>query len=382
MCGSGMSAAFVREVLPVIVGPFPEPVHGASMIDAGLAEKMRARGIDVQCLNISASKWRRGVMRNLVRTGRVMRAILAIVFQARLRGARYLMSVDGGPGILYNVILGFFIKAVMRRPLILYHHSSSYVYRSSLLIRCLQKVCGSETRHVMCSAEMFRQYSALYPAKGSPLIISNAAWVQPVVDAAKRYENETLRLGFLSNLGEGKGFQTALETLREIRKRGIPVQLLAAGLLPHPSAEREVAEAKKEFGEDFRYLGRVAGEEKAGFLLSLDYLLFPSLYRHETQSLVVPEALSAGVPVIAYAHRFVGELLQSGGLAVPTARPFAQMAVDWIAEAVGNPALARTRRQEALRQFEEIYADAEQQIAELIAWLAPSHSSGGSQRAA
>ena len=51
--------------------------------------------------------------------------------------------------------------------------------------------------------------------------------------------------------------------------------------------------------------GTVLGEAKSRFYADIDLFLFPSLYAHETQSIVVPEAMAAGMPVLVAAFGIV-----------------------------------------------------------------------------
>jgi glycosyltransferase involved in cell wall biosynthesis len=107
------------------------------------------------------------------------------------------------------------------------------------------------------------------------------------------------------------------------------------------------------------------GRESDAFRAELDYFLFPSLYPHETQSLAVPEALAAGVPVVAYDHRFVGEVVGKGGLLISPAEDFAVRAADWIQQEAGN---LEERRSRARQQFQTNRTEAAGQVDSLIAW--------------
>jgi glycosyltransferase involved in cell wall biosynthesis len=162
-----------------------------------------------------------------------------------------------------------------------------------------------------------------------------------------------------------KGLGRAIETLRLLRGRGVLAQLELAGAASDPQAEALIARAGQEFGDALIVCGVLQGQAKAGFLSGLDYFLFPSLYPHETQSLVVPEALSAGVPVIAFDHRFVGEVLGEGGLLLPSGANFSQAASDWI---IAGQDADEERRRHARGQFEAGRREAAGQVDRLVAW--------------
>jgi glycosyltransferase involved in cell wall biosynthesis len=68
-----------------------------------------------------------------------------------------------------------------------------------------------------------------------------------------------------------------------------------------------------------RYHGFVSGEEKRQLLEQSDMMLFPTFYRAESFPVVVLEAMAAGLPVVASAHRAIPEMLPVGypGIVAP-----------------------------------------------------------------
>ena len=194
--------------------------------------------------------------------------------------------------------------------MLLYHHSSRYVQDASSLMRLLLAAAGPEAPQVFCSPKMAALFRNNYGATGPVLIVGNAAWVDP--PALGQGSANGLRLGFLSSLTLEKGLGRALATLRHARGQGLEAELVLAGPLVDSEARMLLEQAQAEFGPALSYRGVLTGTDRASFYGALDVFLFPSLYAHETQSLVVPEALAASTPVIAYDHRYVGEMLGQG----------------------------------------------------------------------
>jgi glycosyltransferase involved in cell wall biosynthesis len=215
---------------------------------------------------------------------------------------------------------------------------------------------------------MLRQFKALYSTGDDVLVVSNAAFVDaPTAETHAR--TTAVRLGFMSILREEKGFIRAIETLGAVRNLGLQATLTVAGRIADDAALAALRRAKAEFGNAFAYAGEVTGEAKARFLANIDYLLFPSLYEHETQSLVVSEALSAGVPVAACDHRFVSELIGEGGIALPASETFAEPCARWIAATERDATLYASLRERAKKQFETNKAKSNGQIGRLVGWL-------------
>ena len=354
-----------KPAIPVVIGPFPDPLHGASTINARLVAAVRAQGLRCESIDLSPGRWAPGLYYHATRLLRVVKGFLRILAAPLFGRHRYVVSVDAGLGLFYNIAHALAAR-LTGQSILLYHHSTRYVLAESAPMRLLLAVAGRGAPHVFCSAKMATMFRARYGACGSVTIVNNAAWVDP---ALRRHEGggEKLRLGFLSNLIAEKGFGRAIETLGAARARGLDAELVMAGAVTDAQGQDALDRAAALFGRDFLYRGTLDDAQKAAFYASLDFFLFPSLYRHETQSLVVPEALAAGTPVIAYDHRFVGEILGDGGLLVPVTDSFAEKAVDWIA-GLQNPAVYTGLRRRARDQFESERAQAEGQIDHLIAW--------------
>lgn len=352
-----------RPTVPVLIGPFSGPVHGVSVINNALAALLRERGLAFGILDLSPGRWRRGLFYHLTRMGRTIRAgfvMLAASVAARRR--RYIMSLDGGGGLVYNILLALMAR-VTGQAVTLYHHSSRYVLSDSAAICLLLRICP-RAPHIFCSRKMAGLFWARYGHRGLTVIINNTAWIAPL-PPADGPDAEKLRLGFLGTLTADKGVGRAIETLRLLLARGIAAELALAGAPVEASDRALLDQAKAEFGPSLVHHGVLGGQSKTDFLRGLDYLLFPSLYAHETQSLVVPEALAASVPVIAIDHHFVGEILGAGGLLITPEQPFAEKAVDWIGAAQGA---RQERRMRARQQFEAQWQQASGQLDQLIDW--------------
>jgi glycosyltransferase involved in cell wall biosynthesis len=272
------------------------------------------------------------------------------------------MSLDGGGGLVYNIVLALMAR-VTGQAVTLYHHSSRYVLSDSAAIGLLLRICPGAP-HIFCSRKMAELFWTRYGRRGLTVIINNAAWIVPL-PPARRPDTEKLRLGFLGTLTADKGLGRAIETLRLLLAGGIAAELTLAGAPVEASDRALLDQAKVEFGPRLVHHGVLSGQSKTDFLRGLDYLLFPSLYAHETQSLVVPEALAASVPVIAIDHRFVGEILGDGGLLISPEQSFAEKAADWIG---AGRDVFEARRMRALQQFEAQHQQAGGQLDQLIDW--------------
>lgn len=354
--------------IPVLIGPFPQPYHGVTIANEKFVRRFRMRGIAVDCINISPGREKKSLSYHASRVIRTMVGILRILMAPHSPERRYEMSVDGGLGGLYNLVLAAAVR-LRAAPLILYHHSTDYIIETRWLVQWLFRIAGPKASHIACSRKMFEMLRDRYGLPDRFFLISNAAWIEPVDVVAYCPTPDCVTVGFLSALNEEKGALRALETFELLKLRGVAAKIRLAGVHVTESVRKAVDVAKQKYGTDVDFLGTIPASDKIAFFASLDYFLFPTLYRHETQSSVTAEAMAEGVPVIAYDHRFVGELIGSdGGLLVPTTSHFAEVAAEWIAGGAGT-ADRSVRRARTAEHYNKVHAEASGQVDRVVCYL-------------
>jgi glycosyltransferase involved in cell wall biosynthesis len=132
-----------------------------------------------------------------------------------------------------------------------------------------------------------------------------------------------LRLLHLGRLEERKRPAVAVDALGELRRGGVEASLVVAG--EGPLSESLAERARDQgVGDAVRFAGRVSEEDKWRLYDSADVLLFTSTL--EGFGLVVAEAQSRGLPVVAAAGTATEEALdpgRSGFLVPPSGDAFA-----------------------------------------------------------
>jgi glycosyltransferase involved in cell wall biosynthesis len=183
--------------------------------------------------------------------------------------------------------------------LYIHHHSFAYIYRWDWKMSLLARAAGSRTRHLVLCTTMERGLRSKYRIVTHTRVLSNAAFYRPPAELTPRIVNRTrLRVGFLSNLKRDKGLDLVFATAAAARDT--IEGLVLAGAPIDRDAEGMIAAAAATLGKSLDYRGVVYGDDKARFFAEIDVFLFPTRYVNESEPLVVFEALSAGVPVIAY----------------------------------------------------------------------------------
>ncbi len=181
------------------------------------------------------------------------------------------------------------------------------------------------------------------------------------------------RLLYLSRLTERKRPRVAIETLAELRKRGVDASLVVTGDGPlRPSLERLAGSLG--ISDRVNWLGTIPEREKWGLYETADVFLFPSAL--EGFGFVAAEAQTCGLPVIAVRGTSVAEIVVDGetGLLVEgDAQSFAD-AVERLA-ATGRAEAMSARAQEASARFDWDRAAAE--TARILAEVAENRRSQG-----
>ena len=118
-----------------------------------------------------------------------------------------------------------------------------------------------------------------------------------------REASPLLRVGYLGRLAPSKGIELMLDALTPLVPRRCQVSVAGAG-----SKEYEATLKSRYEASGVRFMGRVDSRK---FLTDIDVLVTPSLW-HEPFGLVLCEAMSAGVPVVASAVGGIPEIVEHG----------------------------------------------------------------------
>ncbi len=326
----------------MVIGPFPPPVQGAAEITDRLSQRLAESGGAVTC--DTAPKGRlRGIFYHLSRLPRVVAAIGAILHGGRRGGAVYI-SAAGGGGVFYDIALAAAARC-LRRPLFLHHHSFAYIDRTDWCRRLLFAIAGGSCRHICLCRRMADELRARYRGVEEIRIVSNAAHFPPAPGLPSGRPSRALVIGHLSNLSRDKGLDLVIETLDRCDGSA---RLVLAGNPADRDAAHLVADAKARLGSRIDLRGHLEGEAKRRFYADIDVFLFPTRYVNEAEPLVVLEALSAGVPVVAYGRGCIGHMIPEGaGRVVAADQSFAVEAEAWLRARTAAPESLVSARQSA-----------------------------------
>lgn len=247
---------------------------------------------------------------------RIFGVLRAITLEFRRAGSpkRTIYTVvESGWGRFYNLAL-VAVARLLRFQIVLHHHTSAHTLNHSVGFELLARVAGRYAIHVVLGQEMACDLHARYPSATLSLVVHNSPFLPVPQDVARVGANlPKLTIGFLSNLANEKGLDCVLDVLRAGRAAGLELDLKLAGPAGSAKVAEQIKSAQLEFGPALTVLGPVGPSEKIGFFTSIDLFLFPSRYKFEAQPLVVLEAMSFGVPVIASRRGYTAEIVGDVG---------------------------------------------------------------------
>ena len=335
-----------------LIGMFPPPLHGMSLINDYVRNQILMSS-EPLVIDYSPSSLDRGFLVRFgkaIRVGHCVLKLICCLVQGRV-GSVYL-GLSGGNGQIYDAIF-VAICRLFGRKLYLHHHSYQYLDRPRWLSRLLFAVSGKDAVHVVACAKMANDLKRQYPVANEIRIISGIAALEPwKAEVTPREQVKTI--GFLSNISIEKGVLEFLEIASRADRAKLPIRFLLAG--PYCDDEvKRLAEVRLAVLPNVTCVGAVYGSDKLAFFDSIDIFLLPS--HNESEGLVIHEAMSRAVPVIAYSRGCVEQIVSdSVGLRLAPAADYVTDALNKIDDWLSKPEVFRSVSQAAFGQYCEASA--------------------------
>lgn len=311
------------KVCAMFVAPVPPPVHGAALAMQYLLEELRDSEIEPvhvdskfaasmddyskfsvgKGLRIIRYAWQ--MLRHTVRGG-VDIAVLTPTFRFK--------------PFLKDALLVWWTTLILRRRTVAWFHMDYRALGYDRLspparwfVRATLRRCHE---YIIC-AERLRAHMPAWMPAGRITALPNG--IPAPVPARARPDDGTLRILYLSNLEEAKGWEVLLAAARNLCREFPYVEFVFHG---RPTLGLTEEEARARFAADdaggrIRYPGPAYGDAKWQAMADADIFAFPSF--HEAFPLSILEAMAAGLPIVATEVGGVPDALEhgEGGLLVP-----------------------------------------------------------------
>jgi glycosyltransferase involved in cell wall biosynthesis len=351
-------ASMRRKVL--VLGLFPPPINGQRIVTQRMFKEIATT---TTAIRRELDRFPRlGVL------SKPLSAIAAAVMMpvARLTGfSAIYLAPHSGIGLLYSCFLAG-VSRLFGYTLYVHYHSYRNMRCYSPLMGLFVALCGPRAVHIVLAPPMEWGLRRFYKNVNRVELLSNSVFIPPV-NHARKFSGGRIRVGHLSNLSREKGIEDVLECLRRLRADDVEVEFVLAGPATDEATEQLVARATAEFGEYLRYLGPLRQAEVQHFYESIDVFLFPTKYEHEAEPLVVIDAVSVGVPVVATDRGCIGYLLQATGGCVFAGGEFVGRAVEQIALWASDRAALVATSERAQRRFHELHLASQAHLSGLLA---------------
>jgi glycosyltransferase involved in cell wall biosynthesis len=312
-----------------MIGAFPPPTTGRSLIGSAVREKLLERKISVQSIDLTApSLGRTWIARlGLSRITRIGGGLLRYWVAAQSHpGSTLYIGLSGGPGQAFDLLFTLIGRLTSAR-IYFHHHSFAYLDRSNLLTRLLIRCAGRRATHIVLCAGMASSLKATYPTIEQLLVISNASLLPTAIPRPARESRIPNRLGFLGNISVEKGILEFLDVMQILCARDTRIRGYLAGPFQDAKVEKEVEKRLNDLPR-VEYVGPKYGRDKGAFFQSIDLLLFPTKYAHEAEPVTILEALAHGVPVIGWERGCLPNMIAGEeGFLVPKSADFVAAAV-------------------------------------------------------
>ena len=281
------------------VGPVPPPINGFSAMSQAMLAALAQR-TETHLFNRAPAH---SALGTLSKIQRIIATLKQLADFARKLGAsqhRVLyLGLSGGWGQAFDAAYCLIAKMAGAQ-VFFHHHSFAYLNQRSALTSLVFTISG-QARHIVLCDCMGEQLAERYGLANSQLFTLSNVALMPKLEAglgqAATRPPGPVVIGFLSNITEDKGIFEFFDALDGLDAQHLTYTATIAG--PVDGKIKERFEARLDSFANVTYVGGVYGQQKQGFLSSLDLLLFPTRYANEAEPVTLLEALQCGVSVVA-----------------------------------------------------------------------------------
>jgi glycosyltransferase involved in cell wall biosynthesis len=262
-------------------------------------------------------------VRKIVELVRVISAILI----ARLRtGASVLYYPPSGPElfpILRDICILLGTRWAFRRTIFHFHAGGvmAYVGRLNFVLRSLANVAYRRPDLSIRTTNSAPEDGERCGSRLNTIVLNGVEDLSTYAITPRESGKTCPRLLFVGVIREDKGVLVLVEAARQLMQRGHHFELMIVGSYEPLSFQDTVRSAIEACGLGERVLlpGVLSGRAKAQAFATSDIFCFPSFFSSETFGLVLAEAMSVRVPIVATRWRGIPDVVDEGvdGFLVP-----------------------------------------------------------------
>ncbi|WP_319205453.1 glycosyltransferase family 4 protein [uncultured Ilyobacter sp.] len=294
----------------LMIGPFPDPVHGMSMANEILFHGLTVKGYKMDHINTALlSKIQSAKDQKKISFEKFFIAIKHLTGElVKLFRNKYdLVYITPGHSFMGFMRYSPYMLSCMikKTPYILHSHGGQlgHTYKAAgFLKQALLKFFIRKSNGGIVLGESLKwMFQQILPQE--KIFICHNGISEDVQSSREDIEKKLnrdkgqLRLLYLSNLMEEKGILDLLKSLRYLEEEKIDFNLDLAGNI-EKNLEKSVFSLIDKHKDKVNYLGVVTGEEKRKLLLKNDIFLLPTYYPIEGQPISILEAMANACAII------------------------------------------------------------------------------------
>ncbi len=359
MASPRSARSWPRRIL--VYGQLPPPYHGTNIMTRVFLRTLLELGFEAE---ISSKRFSRRIEEvnrlKAVKVGRYIGFFWRFLRGLRISQADLVVYFLSSRPLGLLAELPFVLWArILHVPYVLYLHTRGYgrLYSRSLFFREILRQMFRPALACFVLGDRLKQEIEDF-FRGKMFVLPNC--IEEPEPAGRAPASSTLRVLFLSNINESKGIRTLMTAIPKVIGLAPDVLFVLAGPWQDRSVEKEVLEFVERHGirESVHWTGPVFGKDKENLLAGSDIFVFPSHYPLEAMSLVVLEAMRAGLPVITSDIGSLPEVVIDGktGFVIPPRDP--ERLAEKIVRLVKEPKLRRRMGQESRQRFLAYFSSA------------------------
>jgi glycosyltransferase involved in cell wall biosynthesis len=343
----------------LVYGQNPPPYHGSNVMTGIFLESLRNIGYRALLSEKNFSRTISDVNRiNIIKAVRYGRYLFKFSWDIlKFRPSLIVFLTSTSPlAILAESIL-MFIARILDIPYILYLHTPGYAdiqEKKPFLSVVVRRTFGGSLGCLVLGRNLKKEIGLFF--RGKIYILANCLRDDIAPDVRAR--TSPLKILFLSNITKDKGILTFLNSVVPIVRKHPEVRFIVAGPWQDEKIKARAIEIVHSRGlmEHVEFMGPALGKRKEALFSSCDIFVFPSHYLREEMSLVVLEAMRAGMPVISSSIGEMADVVVDGSCGYVVPPNDASMFADKILGLIEDPVLRERIGMAARARFLELYS--------------------------
>ena len=292
----------------VVIGPFPNPVHGCSLANEVLVRGLIKRGISCHVINMATDFSEQIGSFSIKKVLNALKKYLS-VFKVVQCKVVYLTPGQSYFGVLKYA--PFIIVAYLARKQIIFHVHGNHLCKEYKLVKPYKKrimnfIISLSTKGIVLSPSLRVNLSPFLPEDKIFSVFNFAE--NYLYDSSLKKSFNNLNVVYLSNLMTEKGILDLLDALKQLKDKDVMFEAKIAGAIAKETTTL-VLEKIECLGERVNYLGTIYGKNKKELLQWGNVFVFPTYYPSEGQPISLIEAMATGNAIVTTKHAGIPDIL-------------------------------------------------------------------------